>query len=336
MAAHVNQHTADRSGGCDTLPARARPRLVVADMPEPLISVIMPARDAAATIATAVASVQAQTEGRWELIVVDDGSGDVTGDLVAAAMPGEPRLHLLRLAPGGVARARNAGIAHARAPIVTFLDADDEVSTSWLATLSGPFTDPDVAVSCCAARRSDGRLDHPRSWGGLLGCDAQPLLGGDVCRPPEPARAGWWLRRGPHILREPRAGHPAQPRRSPQPADGGELRSPRADAPRRPRPGRAPRPGASRGRRAHPRQVRRPARPGRPHARHISIAWRRSTPGASATDRRPAGTPTARWPPPPTAWRRGVSGPRLGCPSWPSVGAGPRRSRRPAATLRCS
>jgi glycosyltransferase involved in cell wall biosynthesis len=95
----------------------------------PLVSVVIPARNAAATIARAIDSVLAQTWRPLEIIVIDDASDDGMGAIVAAY--DAPFIHLIRLdRQGGASGARNAGIAAAAGPLVAFLDADDE----WLPT----------------------------------------------------------------------------------------------------------------------------------------------------------------------------------------------------------
>ena len=98
-------------------------------MPEPgapLVSVVVPAWNAAATLAAAVASVRAQTLGDWEMIVVDDASTDGTLGLARALAAAEPRLRVLaRARNGGAAAARNAAIRASRGRLVAFLDADD-------------------------------------------------------------------------------------------------------------------------------------------------------------------------------------------------------------------
>jgi teichuronic acid biosynthesis glycosyltransferase TuaG len=92
----------------------------------PRVSVIMPAFDSAAHVGSAIASVQAQTETDWELLVIDDGSRDETPGIVANAAREDRRIHLIRLAGnGGPAVARNAGIAAARGRYIAFLDSDD-------------------------------------------------------------------------------------------------------------------------------------------------------------------------------------------------------------------
>ena len=91
----------------------------------PEVSVIIPAHNAASTIAEALASVQAQTLADWELICVDDESTDQTPDILDALAASEPRLCVLRVPHSGPGAARNHGLQEARAGRVAFLDADD-------------------------------------------------------------------------------------------------------------------------------------------------------------------------------------------------------------------
>ena len=89
----------------------------------PRVSVIIPACDAAGTIARTIESVRRQTFDDFEILVVDDGSTDDTVARVRAI--GDPRIKLCSYANGGLATARNRGIAEARGEFLAFLDADD-------------------------------------------------------------------------------------------------------------------------------------------------------------------------------------------------------------------
>ena len=89
-----------------------------------LVSVIMPAWNRAGTIGAAIRSVLAQTHGRFELIVVDDGSTDGTAAEVAHFLD-DPRVRLVEGAHLGVSAARNRGLDHARGEIVAYLDSDN-------------------------------------------------------------------------------------------------------------------------------------------------------------------------------------------------------------------
>jgi len=91
----------------------------------PLVSVLVPARDAERFLAEALASALAQPV-ELELLVCDDGSCDGTLALARRCAAGDSRVRVLAFArPRGVVAARNALLAAARAPYVAFLDADD-------------------------------------------------------------------------------------------------------------------------------------------------------------------------------------------------------------------
>jgi glycosyltransferase involved in cell wall biosynthesis len=115
----------------------------------PLVSVVLAARDAERTIADAVRSVLDQTERDLELLVVDDGSVDATGDRLAAIA--DPRLRVLRNDDSlGLAGALNAGIRVATGTYVARMDADDLALPVWLTTVLGRIrAAPGTAVVGC-------------------------------------------------------------------------------------------------------------------------------------------------------------------------------------------
>jgi glycosyltransferase involved in cell wall biosynthesis len=88
-----------------------------------LVSVMMPAYNAAPFIAEAIDSLLAQTYEDWELIVVDDGSTD--GTAAVAAAYDDPRIRLVSQPNRGEAAARNAALERMRGEYIAFLDADD-------------------------------------------------------------------------------------------------------------------------------------------------------------------------------------------------------------------
>lgn len=90
------------------------------------VSVLMAAHNSAAFIHGALASLSAQTEHDWELIVTDDGSTDDTAAILEAASRKDPRIRLLRHETAkGPAAARNTALRNARGEWVTILDSDD-------------------------------------------------------------------------------------------------------------------------------------------------------------------------------------------------------------------
>lgn len=90
-----------------------------------LVSVVIPAYNAAATLDETLRSVRAQTYQALEILVVDDGSTDDTPDIAARHALEDPRVRLIRQENGGVARARNRGVQDARGLFIAPVDADD-------------------------------------------------------------------------------------------------------------------------------------------------------------------------------------------------------------------
>jgi glycosyltransferase involved in cell wall biosynthesis len=91
----------------------------------PLVSVIVPAFNAAPFIGRTLDSVLSQTYRHLEVLVVDDGSADATPRIAEARAEADGRVRLLRQQNQGVAAARNAGVAEARGEYVAPIDADD-------------------------------------------------------------------------------------------------------------------------------------------------------------------------------------------------------------------
>lgn len=91
--------------------------------PRPLVSVVIAAYDAEATIAPCIDSILDQTYAPVELIVVDDGSTDATAE-VLARHPRSGCFEILTLENGGPSRARNQGVERAHGELLAFFDSD--------------------------------------------------------------------------------------------------------------------------------------------------------------------------------------------------------------------
>jgi glycosyltransferase involved in cell wall biosynthesis len=94
-------------------------------MTAPLVSVLLPARDAAATLAASLRSIQRQRFTAWECIVVDDGSRDGTLACAREFAAADPRFVIVATPPRGLVAALNDGLARCRAELVARMDADD-------------------------------------------------------------------------------------------------------------------------------------------------------------------------------------------------------------------
>jgi glycosyltransferase involved in cell wall biosynthesis len=148
-------------------------------MATPLVTVLIPAFNAAATIRRALDSALAQTYRQLEIIVVDDGSKDGTSEIVLAY--DDSRIRLVRLPSNrGESGAMNAGIAAAKGDLVAFLDADDEWLPAKLAIQVNAMRDrPNAAMVSCGCRFVDRQGDVLRDEAGV---PSPPLKGSEVWR----------------------------------------------------------------------------------------------------------------------------------------------------------
>ena len=126
-------------------------------MRRPRCSVILPTYNRAGTLPRAVASVLAQDEPDFELIIVDDDSTDQTAAWLATL--DDPRIRLARSERNqGPSAARNAGIEMATAPVLAFLDSDDVYCPNRLSLpLAVLAREPDVVCTLSSSRKEDKR-----------------------------------------------------------------------------------------------------------------------------------------------------------------------------------
>lgn len=115
----------------------------------PKVSVIIPAYRVAAYLRECVDSVLAQTFGDFEVILVDDGSPDETGELCDRLAAEDSRIHVVHKQNEGLGFARNTGLEHARGEWILFLDGDDSI-------------DPQTLETALRVAESDSEIDQVR------------------------------------------------------------------------------------------------------------------------------------------------------------------------------
>ncbi len=101
-------------------------------VPEPLISIIVPVFNTEDYIEECIDSVLAQTDGSWELILVDDGSTDNSGNICDEYALTEPRIKVIHKPNSGPIESRLIGISAARGTYCSGLDSDDYVDKDYV------------------------------------------------------------------------------------------------------------------------------------------------------------------------------------------------------------
>lgn len=124
------------------------------------ISVIVPVYNCADYIERCVRSIMAQTYHNLEIICVDDGSCDGSGNILDTLALEDSRIRVIHQTNGGVSAARNTGIDSMTGEIVTFVDGDDTIELDMYETLMSLFTDENIDIVHCGYKRvySDGSI----------------------------------------------------------------------------------------------------------------------------------------------------------------------------------
>ncbi len=119
---------------------------------QPLISVIIPVYNVAKLLECCVNSVLAQTYQNLEIILVDDGSTDMSGKFCDVFAKKDPRIKVIHQENRGLSGARNAGLDLAAGEFVTFIDSDDSVDPNLIARLYSLCRNNRAKMSICAFR----------------------------------------------------------------------------------------------------------------------------------------------------------------------------------------
>ena len=96
-----------------------------------MISIIVPIYNCISSLPRCIDSIQSQTFIDWELLLIDDGSMDGSGQLCDILASEDFRIRVFHKPNGGVSSARNMGLDHARGKYVIFCDSDDWVEPEW-------------------------------------------------------------------------------------------------------------------------------------------------------------------------------------------------------------
>lgn len=101
----------------------------------PLVSIIVPVYNVEKYLEECIASILAQTYYKWELILVNDGSNDLSGNICDIYAKKDNRIRVIHQQNGGVSSARNTGLDEVSGEYIMFVDADDKIIPETLALM---------------------------------------------------------------------------------------------------------------------------------------------------------------------------------------------------------
>lgn len=124
-------------------------------MSENLVSIIIPVYQAEKYLRNTVESVLAQTYFNWELILVNDGSTDLSGEICDNYSQKDARIKVIHQLNAGQASARNVGINIAKGKYISFLDNDDLFYPDAIRTLVNNIEETGADISACSYTSKD-------------------------------------------------------------------------------------------------------------------------------------------------------------------------------------
>jgi dolichol-phosphate mannosyltransferase len=135
--------------------------LLSSDIAAIAVSIVVPVRNEADNIAPVISEIAAALDGRWnyEIIYVDDGSTDATGERLLSAMKSRSNLRQIRHAvSAGQSAAVRSGVRAARGPVVATLDGDGQNNPAFLPALISAIEEGGERTGLAAGQRV-GRKD---------------------------------------------------------------------------------------------------------------------------------------------------------------------------------
>lgn len=127
-----------------------------------MYSVIIPIYNSEKYLRRCIDSVLSQSASDLELILVDDGSKDKSGDICKGYANKDKRVKYIRKENAGVSAARNTGIDNAKGEYIGFVDSDDEIKSDMYESLLNSIKENDAQLVICDATTvcSDGKTEE--------------------------------------------------------------------------------------------------------------------------------------------------------------------------------
>ena len=140
----------------------------------PLVSVIIPVYNTAKYLERCIESVLSSSYGNLEILAIDDGSTDGSGEILDRLAETDKRLIVVHQENQGVAASRNKGLDLASGTFLTFVDSDDYIGENYIRRF----------VSCMKKNAADRMYRMPFALGGMRANSPVAGVFPVICAPP--------------------------------------------------------------------------------------------------------------------------------------------------------
>lgn len=156
-----------------------------------LISVIIPAYNSEKTIRKCLESVLSQSYEELEVLVIDDGSTDMTSDIIKSIMDTDSRVRYFHKKNGGQSSARNVGLKNLSGKYFTFVDSDDYIKPEMIFCLYRLIIEKSADISMCGySNICNNKIEYFHCDNiEIVGCDnvikallTEKIMAGPVCK----------------------------------------------------------------------------------------------------------------------------------------------------------
>lgn len=146
---------------------------------EPLITVIVPVYNVEGYLEKCVDSILDQTYYNMEILLVDDGSTDMSGIICDQYSNMDGRIHVIHKENGGLSDARNVGIQHMNGEYVVFIDSDDSIKKNYIHYLYNLLVRNNADIAICDfeyIKENGSLINSPKNTGEILNYSQEEVL----------------------------------------------------------------------------------------------------------------------------------------------------------------
>ncbi len=118
-----------------------------------LLSVIVPVYNVSKYLDRCIESILSQSYDDIEVILVDDGSTDESGEICDNWQKKENRILVIHKMNGGLASARNSGLDHSHGELIAFVDGDDSISKDMYRSMISEMENDQADIACCGKNK---------------------------------------------------------------------------------------------------------------------------------------------------------------------------------------